>query len=447
MTPDLDKVFPPGSETAKAIDNFPVSLSRWSRTFFEALATVKLACLRVNHDLGYIDNDRFEALEAVLDEMRGGRYFEYFVTDPHQGGAGTSVNMNINEIASFFASERTGANAGIDPYEHVNLHQSTNDVFPTAVRIAMLTYLPKLENALNSLVCSLQNKETEFAHVVKIGRTELTAAVACTLGMEFGAYAQAISRDRWRIYKASERVRQVNLGGTAIGTGISAPRQYILAVSTRLREITGFPVSRSENLFDSTMNHDDLSEAFSMIKVVAINLEKIASDLRLMHLLGEIVLPAMQTGSTVMPGKVNPVIPEMVSSVAKKVLSSETLINRCLSAGELELNAFLPLAAHTIFEDLELLIQAVSLFEKKCVKGIKAHTDMCLTNLLNSPSAATVLVFRYGYNSARKVADFMTANSVNIYEAVNSTGISSVAEVESLLSPKSVLALGSRYEQ
>ena len=436
-----------GIHTQRAIENFPKSgLPRYMH-LYRALAQVKHAAAVTNLEYGYISKEIGEAIIAVATEMEQGMHFEHFTVDALQGGAGTSTNMNINEIIAhtgnrILSMKNSSAGIAIDPLEHVNLHQSTNDVYPTAMKVAVYYFLQDLESAVNELQQTLQLKEKEFADVVKTGRTELMPAVPTTLGREFSAYADAVTRDRWRIFKCQERVRQINLGGTAIGTGITAPRRYILKVAQRLREITGIPLSRAENLHDATQNHDQTAEVFGMIKTLALNLEKFAGDLRYMTSIGEIELPAVQAGSSIMPGKYNPVIPEMISSVSKKVMGNELTASLAISAGELELNAFLPLVTQTILESMDLLVQGINLLNHKCVKGIRCDRNVCEKNLLISPTSTTLLLPKIGYSKASAAAKYMLENHTTLKDAVSAMVLMTEKELDSLITPENICALG-----
>ena len=436
-----------GIHTRRAIENFPRSGLPRYMYLYRALAQVKHAAAATNLEYGYLSNDIGEAIISAAMEMAGGMHFEHFMVDALQGGAGTSTNMNINEIIAhrgnqILAMKDPRSYSVIDPLEHVNLHQSTNDVYPTAMKIAIYYFLKDLESTVNELQQTIQAKEKEFAGVVKTGRTELMPAVPTTLGREFSAYADAITRDRWRIFKCQERVRQINLGGTAIGTGITAPRRYILKVTQRLREITGIPLSRAENLHDATQNHDQIAEVFGMIKTLALNLEKFVSDLRYMASIGEIELPAVQAGSSIMPGKYNPVIPEMISSLAKKVMGNELTASLAISAGELELNAFLPVITQTILESMDLLVQGMGLLNHKCVKGIKCDREICERNLLNSPTSTTLLLPKVGYSKASAAARYMSENKATLKDAVLAMSLMPEKELDRLITPENICALG-----
>ena len=310
--------------------------------------------------------------------MIDGRLDQHVVVDALQGGAGTSTNMNVNEVLANRALQLLGRPLGdyqtVNPHDDLNLHQSTNDTYPTALRVAAIFALHDLERNVVALMEAFQEKEKQLADVVKIGRTELQDAVLMTLGREMAAYAEAIGRDRWRIYKCEERLRVVNLGGTAIGTGLGAPRQYIFRVVEHLREITGLGLARAENLIEATQNADALVEVSGILRTLAVNLLKIANDLRLLSSgphagLGEIRLPPRQAGSSIMPGKVNPVIPEAVAQAAIAVMGHDQMILQAVGGGNLELSQFLPLVADSLLTSIDLLTDACDIFARHCVVG------------------------------------------------------------------------------
>lgn len=330
-----------GIQTARAKDNFPLSGLKVHRELIRALAMVKKAAAETNRELGLLEQEKASAIIQAAEEIISGQWQEQFIVDALQGGAGTSTNMNMNEVLANRALEILGRAKGdyeyIHPLNDVNMSQSTNDVYPTALKIAAVNLLMPLNYGLAALQEALQLKEEEFAGVVKMGRTQLQDAVPITLGQEFSAYAQAISRDRWRIYKVEERLRQVNLGGTAIGTGLNAERKYIFMVNEKLRALTGLGIARAENMIDVTQNMDCFVEVSGLLKAAAVNLCKIANDLRLLSSgpktgLGEINLPQLQSGSSIMPGKVNPVIPEAVNMAAYQVMSNDLAITLASSA-------------------------------------------------------------------------------------------------------------------
>ena len=402
-----------GIHTARAVENFPISGQQVHPQVIKAYGEVKLACARTNNTLGFWkDKTKAEAIEKAAFEMSQGLLNEHIVVDAMQGGAGTSTNMNVNEVLANRAlqilEKDLGNYAVVSPLDDINLHQSTNDTYPTALKIASIRLLRELEQNILNLQEAFQQKEKEFAHIVKIGRTQLQDAVLTTLGREMSAYAEALNRDRWRIYKCEERLRVINLGGTAIGTGLGAPKQLIFRVVDKLRENTNIGLARSENLIDGTQNIDVFVEVSGILKACAVNLLKISNDLRLLSSgphagFGEINLLQLQAGSSIMPGKVNPVIPEAVAQVAMKVMGNDQVIAQACSAGNLELNQFMPLIAHSFLESIDLLKNASKLFNEKCVAFITANEDVCRMHVNNSTATITALVPAIGYERCSEI--------------------------------------------
>ena len=379
-----------GLQTLRAKENFITSYHTTDLSLIYAMVQVKKAAALSYRELHPEESEKWDAILCACDRILAGDVDEAFCTSALQGGAGTSTNMNVNEVIANLALTVSGQAPGnydlIHPLDDVNRGQSTNDVYPTALRIAAIQKLRSLSDACASLQESLQKKELEFDHIKKLGRTELMDAMEVTLGSEFGAFAQGIARDRWRLYKIEERLRQVNLGGTAVGTGAHADRRYRYLVIEHLRNLTDIGLATAEYPMDITQNQDVFVEVSGLLKSLAVNLMKIASDLRLMASgpfggLHEIILPALQRGSTIMPGKVNPVMPEMVSQAAMRVIANDTAITLAASNGNFELNAFLPLIADSLLESLELLRETVTLFQKNCIDGIVADEDSCLETL------------------------------------------------------------------
>ena len=404
-----------GVQTARAITNFPISGIPISHhpPFIMALAMVKKAAARANVGEGKLDLDRGEIIGAVAEEIIGGQWHDQFPVDVMQGGAGTSANMNINEVIANRGLERMGHPRGayhhLHPNDHVNLSQSTNDVYPTAVRLSVLLSQVALGEALDRLAATCEAKETEFAAVVKLGRTEMQDAVPMTLGQEFGAFAATIREDISRLAEASTLLREVNLGGTAIGTRINAESSYGPRAIAELREISGFPLVQSANLIEASWDMGGFVMFSAVLKRVAVKLSKIANDLRLLSSgprggFGEIALPARQPGSSIMPGKVNPVIPEMVSLVAYQVVGHDLAITMAAEAGQLQLNAFEPLIAHNTLDSLSLLRNAVEVFADLCIKGIAARPENCLRHLEASTATVTALAPHIGYERAAAIA-------------------------------------------
>jgi len=375
-----------GIHTVRAKENFPLSGRPVHAELIKAFGEVKLACAQTNKQLGFWnDIIKAEAIENACFEMSEGLLNDHILVDALQGGAGTSTNMNVNEVIANRALQLLGEKPGsyeiISPLDDINLHQSTNDTYPTALKIAAIRLLRNLEQSVLNLQEAFQQKEKEFAHIVKIGRTQLQDAVLTTLGREMSAYAEAFNRDRWRIYKCEERLRVVNLGGTAIGTGLGAPKQFIFRVVDRLRENTNIGLARAENLIDGTQNTDVFVEVSGILKAHATNLLKISNDLRLLSSgpdagFGELTLPAKQAGSSIMPGKVNPVIPEAVAQIAIRIMGNDQIISHACSAGNLELNQFMPLIADALLENLSLLNNACIIFREHCVLGIVANEEV-----------------------------------------------------------------------
>ncbi len=438
-----------GIHSLRASENFPISGERISEEFIIAFAQVKLAAAITNRELGYLSGEIAEHIIFACNEIISGKYHEQIIVDPYQGGAGTSTNMNFNEVIANIALEKAGKKKGeyeyINPLRHINMHQSTNDVYPTALKIAILKLLKKLEVEIAELQQAFQEKEFEFKDIVKLGRTELQDAVPMTLGMEFGAFAEAISRDRWRIFKSRERIKTVNLGGTAIGTGIGAGRDYILKVTENLRRITGLNLARAENLIDATQNLDSYVEVFGMLKSYASNLLKISNDLRLLSSgphggIGEIILPPVQSGSSIMPTKVNPVIPEAVGQIAIKIMADENIITTVASSGNLELNQFYPLLAHTFITSLKLLLNATIILRDRCIKDIKANQEKCNSNLSKSKTIATILVPILGYQTVEKIIKESEEKDLPIEEILKK--YLSDSEIKELLNPKRMYKLG-----
>lgn len=432
-----------GIHTARAKENFPITIRLGYRIHPElirAFAMVKKACALALMQLGYLEDDKAKAIIQACDELIEGKWHDHIVVDPFQGGAGTSLNMNINEVIANRASEILGRN--VHPLDDVNKMQSTNDTFPTAARIAAIFLLRQLTAVVGELQQALEDKEKEFASILKLGRTEMQDAVPITLGQEFSAYAEAIARDRWRLYKVEERLRQVNLGGTAVGTGLNADLRYIHLVIQRLRDITGLNLAKADNLIDPTQNWDIFVEVHGLLKALAVDLYKISNDLILMSAFKEIQLPAVQAGSSIMPGKVNPVILECVKQVAIRVMSNDVAINMASAHGQLELNALAPLIVHSMLESLEILTNAIEVMIEKCIRGIKANEEVCRMYLERSPALITPLAPYLGYDKAAEIAKEAVAKGKTINEILLEKGLFSEEELKVLLSPQELVKPG-----
>lgn len=440
-----------GINTARSVENFPLSNYKIHPDFIKAFGYVKLACAQTIKELGVWDEKKANTIIQACEFLIEGKLNNQIVVDPFQGGAGTSLNMNINEVIANCALEILGEQKGsynvIDPIEDINLYQSTNDTYPTALKIASIFLLRKLEKNVIALQESFENKEKEFAGIVKVARTQLMDAVLITLGKEFSSYAEAITRDRWRIYKCEERLRVVNIGGTAIGTGLSAPRKFIFGVIEKLRDLTGIGLARAENLVENTQNWDSIAEVSGILKAHATNLIKISNDLRLMNSgpnagFAEIVLPAMQVGSSIMPGKVNPVITEAAAQVGIKVLGNDVIINQCISMGQFELNQFAPLIAFSLIESLELLINANKMLKEKCIDGIKPNIENIQKNVENSHATLTALLPKIGYKKASEISKELDKSNLSVKEYVIQNNILSKEDYDYLTSSEAILSLG-----
>ena len=395
-----------GIHTLRAVQNFPLSGRRTDPVLIKAMGLVKKACCLANQELKFIDCDRAKAIIAACEELIAAKLDQHVLVDALAGGSGTSLNMNINEVLANRALEISGRSKGdyqfLSPLAHVNLHQSTNDVFPTAIKIACLFKLDGLEGSTAKLQTAFQEKEKEFAEIIKIGRTELQAAVPLTLGAEFSGFAEVLTQDRWRIFKAKERLRVINLGGTAVGTGLAAPRDYIFMAAEKLRQVSGLNLARAENLLYATQNADTFCEASGIVKTYAADLIKISGDLRLLNLLGEISLPRLQAGSSIMPGKTNPVILEAVIQARIKALAADDIVGQCVSRGSLQINEFLPLIADVFLESLGLLNNS-SLMLAGHIRGITADQAVCREYLDNSPGLITAFLPLIGYEKAQEL--------------------------------------------
>lgn len=443
-----------GIHTARAKENFPLSGRSVHPALIHAFGHVKWAASATNRALG-VWSDNFvkaDAIEKACREMAEGLLDEHIVVDALQGGAGTSTNMNVNEVLANRALQILGVTPGnyalISPLDDINRHQSTNDTFPTALKLAAIVLIRRLEEQLVILQEEFQNKEKQFAHIVKVGRTQMQDAVLTTLGREMSAYAEAVSRDRWRIYKCEERLRAINLGGTAIGTGLTAPRQYIFQVVDVLREHTGIGFARAENLIENTQNADVFAEVSGMLKACAATLIKISTDIRLLSSgpdtgLGEIRLPAVQAGSSIMPGKINPVIPEAVTQAAIRAIGYDLEITMAAGMGCLELNPFLPLLADALLHSIDLLTHAAGLFARRCIRGIEADEKRIRLHVENSTCAATALLPVLGYEKASELVQQARIRKQTIRETALDTNTIQEEEFDRLISAEAVTRLGS----
>ncbi|MCA1985611.1 MAG: aspartate ammonia-lyase [Desulfovibrio sp.] len=440
-----------GIHALRAAENFPLSGRPLHPELITSLALVKQACARVNAALGWLEPRIAAAIEAACEEVVLGEHADAFLTDALQGGAGTSANMNMNEVLANLAIRHLGGRCGeyslVHPLAHVNLHQSTNDVFPTAVRVAAIRLGRTLEANIAALQQALQDLEPRFGHIVRLGRTELNDAVPLAWSSTLAAWAEAMARDRWRVFKCEERLRVVNLGGGAIGTGLGAPRRFIFGVVEALRDLTGLGLARAEHLVDATQNLDALVEAGGILKAHAVNLLKISNDLRLLASgpcggLGEIHLPERQAGSSAMPGKVNPVICEAVAQAAMAAMGQEAVLAQAAGAGQLELNAFTPLAADALLTMYTLLAKADAIFTAHCVAGLTVDETACQTHVDRAWSVLAAFVPLLGYDRCVEAAGIMRRSGRGLREVLVDGGFADAATVARVLSPAALTALG-----
>lgn len=440
-----------GINTLRASENFNISGKRVNFNLIKSLVIVKKAAALTNGKINLLDSHRSQAIVKACNKILNGDFKNQFITDSLQGGAGTSTNMNVNEVISNIAIELLGGTKGdyslIHPLRHVNMCQSTNDVYPTALRIAAIKLLRTTADSFSKLQTALQTKENEFSHILKLGRTELMDALPMMVGQEFGAYARAIARDRWRLYKVEERLREINIGGTAIGTGMNAPKKYIFLITDILQDLTGLGLSRSDFPIDTTQNMDIFCEVSGLLKSASVNLMKISNDLRLLGSgprggFGEIVIPPVQTGSSIMPGKVNPVILEMVSQVSMKVIANDTSITFAASNGQLELNAFSPLIAENILESLQILNNAVISLTDNCIKNIKVNIEKCKLNLNSSTALITALEYYIGYDKAAEIAKKIVEENKPLRAILINENILSEDLIDKILNPFALTSPG-----
>ncbi|MFI8424097.1 class II fumarate hydratase [Streptomyces sp. NPDC085479] len=416
------------AQTQRAVENFPVSGQRLERAHIEALARIKAAAAKVNAELGVIDRDRAEAIAAAAGEVAEGRWDDQFPVDVFQTGSGTSSNMNANEVLATLAGERLPADRAVHPNDHVNASQSSNDVFPSSIHIAATAAVTRdLIPALDHLAAALERKSAEFATVVKSGRTHLMDATPVTLGQEFGGYAAQVGYGVERLRSALPRLAELPLGGTAVGTGINTPPGFSAAVIAEVARATGLPFTEARDHFEAQGSRDGLVETSGQLRTIAVSLTKIANDLRWMASgprtgLAEINLPDLQPGSSIMPGKVNPVIPEAVLMVAAQVTGNDTTVAVAGAAGNFELNVMLPVMAKNLLESVRLLANASRLLADRTVDGITANAERAREYAESSPSVVTPLNKYIGYEEAAKVAKRSLAERKTIREVVLESG-------------------------
>ncbi len=439
-----------GVQTLRAIENFNISgivLSHFP-VLIESLAIVKMGAARANHDLGILSKPVKDAIEQACNAIINGKYHTHFVVDMIQGGAGTSANMNANEVIANRALEILGYEKGeykyCHPNNHVNLSQSTNDAYPSALKIALIKENQKLTRVLQNLVQSFAEKGREFSSILKMGRTQLQDAVPMTLGQSFDSFAATLDEEIKRLDQNADLFLEVNMGGTAIGTGINADPQYGEKVVKHLCDITGFAIKLAPNLVEATQDTGAFVMYSSAIKRLAVKLSKICNDLRLMSSgpragLNEINLPPMQPGSSIMPGKVNPVIPEVVNQIAFKVIGNDMTVTLAAEAGQLELNVMEPVIIQSLLESIEMLMNGMETLVFRCVKGITANEEVCRNTVENSIGLVTALNPVLGYEVCTELAKEALENNRGVYNLVLEKNLLSKKELDELLSPENMI--------
>ena len=436
-----------GIQTARAIENFPISGWKPYPALVTATVQIKKAAARVNSSLGSLAAQIAEAIEAAADEVLDGKLLDQFVVDPFQAGAGTSHNMNANEVLANRAIELLGGERGdysiVHPNDHVNMAQSTNDVFPTAMRLAALELTDKLILTLDLLAASLRTKSKEFDHIVKSGRTHLQDAVPIRLGQELGSYASAIHKNSVRIARAAEEMKEIGLGGTAVGTGLNAPPGYRKWVVEELNRITKQSLRATGDYFEAMQSMSPFVGLSGALRTLATDLIRITNDLRLLSSgpntgLAEINLPAVQPGSSIMPGKVNPVIAEMTGMVCFQVMGNDVTIATAAQAGQLELNVMMPVIAFNLLMSLTILNNTLTVLRERCVEGIAANEERCRWYVEHSVSLVTALNPRIGYARAAEIAKRAMARGKTIREIIEEEGLLTPDELAEVMDTRAM---------
>src|SRR4051812_14970251 len=436
-----------GVHTLRALENFPITGTPISiyPALVEALACVKQAAAIANSELGLIDERRAHAIRLACEEVREGKLFDEFVVDVIQGGAGTSSNMNANEVICNRALELLGQKKGeyqhLHPLDHVNLSQSTNDVYPTAIKLALHFGINRLLVDMATLRKAFDAKAKEFSEVLKVGRTQLQDAVPMTLGQEFSTYAVMLGEDEQRLAEAADLIREINLGATAIGTGINAHPDYAALVTIRLSEVSGVTFMSSPNLIEATQDAGSFVQLSGVLKRVAVKLSKTCNDLRLLSSgpragIGEIALPAVQAGSSIMPGKVNPVIPEVVNQVAFEVIGNDMTVTMAAEGGQLQLNAFEPIIAHSLFKSLYHLAAGCRTLTDRCVKGIVANRERARRFVDESTALVTALTPILGYARSTEIAREALATGARVKDLVLAKKLMTPQELDEVMKPE-----------
>ncbi len=439
-----------GIQTLRCVENFDISRDYLSEypEFTKALGIVKMGAILANHKLGLVSDQIKNAVVAACKELMEGQHLEHFPIDMVQGGAGTSVNMNANEVIANRALEIMGKERGqyqfCSPNDHVNMAQSTNDAYPSAMHIGLYLTHFHVREAMESLIQSFENKEREFAGIIKMGRTQLQDAVPMTLGQSFGAYASAMKHELERLEKAASEFLEINMGATAIGTGITAEPGYAEECIKNIRQITGWDIKLASNLIEATHDTSCMVSYASALKMIAIRLSKICNDLRILSSgprtgIAEISLPPKQPGSSIMPGKVNPVIPEVVNQVCFKIIGNETAVCMASEAAQLELNVMEPVMVQSIVESSDWMIRALNTLRVECVDGIKANPEHCRNMVENSIGIVTALKPFIGYEKSTEIAKEALQSGKSVYKLVLEKGVLTKEQMDKILDPANMV--------
>ena len=436
-----------GVQTLRAHLNFPITGQKMSPSFLYHLALIKKAAAITNCEAGKLSESKRDAILEACDEVLAGKFQDQFIVDPIQGGAGTSANMNMNEVLANRANEILGGERGkynfVHPNDDVNMSQSTNDVIPTAGKMTTLALLDPFEKELTRLIQALREKENEFSHVLKMGRTQLQDAVPMTMGETFSSYASSMERGLKRIETASLELTKINLGGTAIGTGINASSYYRSHIAKNLSSLYGKELTIADNLFDATENLDSFVEVSGSLKALAVSLDKLANDLRLLSSgprtgLHELNLPPKQNGSSIMPGKVNPVIPEVVNQVCFLVIGHDQTITLAASEGQMELNAFEPVLFFQLFESITCLTHAIQTFVDNCITGITVNKKHCFELEQGSVGIVTALVPTLGYVKSAEIAKRALKENKTVKEILLAEHLMKESDMDKILNPEAL---------
>ncbi|MGB9673107.1 MAG: aspartate ammonia-lyase [Anaerolineales bacterium] len=400
-----------GIQTQRASRNFPITGKKPWRAFIWSMALIKYCAAQVNRDLGLLDDPRASAIQSAAMEVMEGKWDDQFIVDPIQAGAGTSHNMNVNEVIANRATQLMGGGLGeywVHPNDHVNMSQSTNDTIPTAIRLGCLWRLGELEGVIDNLITAFYDKGEQFDDVLKSGRTHLQDALPVRLGQEFAAYGKALERDRERLHRSSQGLKRLGIGGTAVGSGLNAPPQYRFKMVEYLKTYSGWDLIPADNLFEAMQSMADFADFSAAMRIMALTLTRIANDIRLLASgpatgLDEIRLPAVQPGSSIMPGKVNPVMAEMLNMAMFTIQGLDQTVALAAQAGQLELNVMMPIIGHCLFEEMQIMIASIQAFTEKCVKGIQANRSKAMEWLEKNAIIITALNPLIGYNAGASI--------------------------------------------